>query len=47
VVVARGITSFFLETPQDGMLLAQVRAERRWDKNFISQLELVVSVRNR
>ena len=47
VVVARVITSFFLETPQDGMLLARVRAERRWDKNFISQLELVVSVRNR
>ena len=47
IVVARGITSFFLETPQDGMLRAQVRAERRWDKNFISELELVVSVRNR
>ena len=46
VTVATGVTSFLLESSQEGMLHTTITTEKSWDKKFQCTLDLVIAMRN-
>lgn len=44
--VASGVTSFFVESPQQGLISASITAEKEWDKTFKCKLDLLFAIRN-
>lgn len=44
--VASGVTTFTVESPQQGLISASITAEKEWDKNFKCKLELLFAMRN-
>lgn len=44
--VARGVTSFTVESPQQGLISTSITAEKEWDKNFKCKLDLLFAMRN-
>ncbi len=44
--VASGVTTFSVESPQQGLISASITAEKEWDKNFKCKLDLLFAIRN-
>ena len=44
--VATGVTSFSVESPQEGLITTSITAERSWDKTFRCKLDLLFAMRN-
>ena len=44
--VATGVTSFSVESPQQGLISTSITAERSWDKSYQCKLDLLFAMRN-
>ncbi len=46
VDVAKGVTNFSVENPQEGLLRTSITTENKWDKKFQCKTDLVIAIRN-